>query len=35
MPKYLDNALTDFGRQFPVPRNTAASKTGNGVILLL
>ena len=27
--------LNDFGKQFPVPRNTAARKIGNGVILLL
>ena len=27
--------LNNFGKQFPVPRNTAARKIGNGVILLL
>ena len=27
--------LNDFGKQFPVPRNTAARKIGNGVIPLL
>ena len=55
IPKYLNNALTDFastlqtsrrllkkevpvsdfGEQFPMPRNTAVSKIGNGVLTLL
>ena len=27
--------VNDFGEQFPMPRNTAVSKIGNGVLMLL